>query len=133
MTNEDREAMNAFVEPYVQRLNPIGEIELQLAQTIAQDNFRLNRLKAVEENMFAYGELGPSATKSIPNTPASTTPSSRPRSLSSTIEPSATSPFTNSASPRNDPQNVASSRKNKALHAKPRNRKKLCSAPKPNH
>jgi hypothetical protein len=63
MTNEDREAMNAFVEPYVQRLNPIGEIELQLAQTIAQDNFRLNRLKAVEENMFAYGELGPLSDK----------------------------------------------------------------------
>jgi hypothetical protein len=63
MTNEDREAMNAFVKPYIQRLNPIGEIELQLAQTIAHDNFRLNRLKAVEENMFAYGELGPLSDK----------------------------------------------------------------------
>ncbi len=63
MTSEDREAMNAFVKPYIQRLNPIGEIELQLAQTIALDNFRLNRLKAVEENMFAYGELGPLSDK----------------------------------------------------------------------
>ncbi len=63
MTNEDREAMNAFVKPYIQHLNPIGEIELQLAQTIAQDNFRLNRLKAVEENMFAYGELEPLSDK----------------------------------------------------------------------
>jgi hypothetical protein len=63
MTNEDREAMNAFITPYVQRLNPIGEIELQLAETIAHDNFRLNRLKAVEENMFAYGELGPLSDK----------------------------------------------------------------------
>ncbi len=57
MTNEDREVMNAFVKPYMQRLNPIGEIELQLAQTIAHDNFRLNRLKAIEENMFASGGL----------------------------------------------------------------------------
>jgi hypothetical protein len=63
MTNEDREAMNAFVKPYIQRLNPIGEIELQLAQTIAHDNFRLNRLKTIEENMFAYGELGPLSDK----------------------------------------------------------------------
>jgi hypothetical protein len=63
MTSEDREAMNAFVKPYIQRLNPIGEIELQLAQAIAHDNFRLNRLKAVEENMFAYGELGPLSNK----------------------------------------------------------------------
>jgi hypothetical protein len=63
MTEEDRQAQNAFVRPYIQALNPIGPIELQLAQTIALDNFRLNRLKAVEENMFAYGELGPLSDK----------------------------------------------------------------------
>jgi hypothetical protein len=63
MTEEDRQAQNAFVRPYIQALNPIGPIELQLAQTIAHDNFRLNRLKAVEENMFAYGELGPLSDK----------------------------------------------------------------------
>src|ERR1700689_2645691 len=59
MTDDDREAHFAFVEPYVEDLNPIGPVELQLARTIAIDNFRLNRIKAVEENMFAYGELGP--------------------------------------------------------------------------
>ena len=63
MTDEDREAQNAFIVPYVKRLNPIGEIELQLARTIALDNFRLNRLKAFEENMLAYGELGPLGDK----------------------------------------------------------------------
>ena len=63
MTDDDRHAQNAFVRPYIQALNPIGPIELQLAQTIALDNFRLNRLKAVEENMFAYGELGPLSDK----------------------------------------------------------------------
>jgi hypothetical protein len=63
MTDEDREAQNAFVRPYIQALNPIGPIELQLAQTIALDNFRVNRLKAIEENMFAYGELGPLSDK----------------------------------------------------------------------
>src|SRR5271163_1100564 len=63
MTEEDRKAQNAFTRPYIHHLNPIGPIELQLAQTIALDNFRLNRLKAVEENMFAYGELGPLSDK----------------------------------------------------------------------
>jgi hypothetical protein len=63
MTEEDREAQNAFVKPYVRHLDPIGPVELHLAQTIALDNFRLNRLHAVEENMFAYGEVGPLATQ----------------------------------------------------------------------
>ncbi len=71
MTDEDREAQTAFVVPYVKRLagpaglrlNPIGEIELQIAQTLALDYFRLNRLKAFEENMLAYGELGPLGEK----------------------------------------------------------------------
>jgi hypothetical protein len=60
MTSEDIEAQNAFVRPYIQHLDPIGPVELQLAQTIALDNFRL---KAVEENMFAWGELGPLCDK----------------------------------------------------------------------
>jgi hypothetical protein len=63
MTEEDREAQNAFVRPYVQHLDPIGPVEFHLAQTIALDNFRLKRLHAVEENMFAYGEIGPLATQ----------------------------------------------------------------------
>jgi hypothetical protein len=59
MTEEDRAAQTAFVTPYVQDLKPVGPVEVQLAQTLALDNFRLNRIKTVEENMFAYGEVGP--------------------------------------------------------------------------
>jgi hypothetical protein len=59
MTEEDRAAQTAFVKPYVQDLNPVGPVEIQLAQTLALDNFRVNRIKTVEENMFAYGEVGP--------------------------------------------------------------------------
>jgi hypothetical protein len=59
MTEEDRAAQTAFVTPYVADLKPVGPVEIQLAQTLALDNFRLNRIKTVEENMFAYGEVGP--------------------------------------------------------------------------
>jgi hypothetical protein len=62
-TDEDYEAWKEFSIPYVEALKPIGPIEIQLARTLAIDNFRLNRLKAVEENMFAYGELGPLSGK----------------------------------------------------------------------
>ena len=59
MTEEDRLAHFAFVTPYAADLRPVGLPETQLARTIAIDNFRLNRLKALEENMFADGELTP--------------------------------------------------------------------------
>ena len=59
MTEEDRRAHFDFVTPYVADLHPVGPPETQLARTIAIDNFRLNRLKALEENMFADGELTP--------------------------------------------------------------------------
>jgi len=63
MTNEDREAQNAFIKPIVEDLNPIGAMEIQLARTVALDQFRLNRLKAIEDNMLAWTELGPLGDK----------------------------------------------------------------------
>ena len=57
MTQEDRSAMEAFTGPYILDLAPQGAVEQQLAQTIAQDNFRINRIHAIEENTFALGEL----------------------------------------------------------------------------
>jgi hypothetical protein len=53
MTNEDREAQNAFAGPIVEDLNPIGAMEIQLATL---DPFRLNRLKAIEDNMLVAGQ-----------------------------------------------------------------------------
>jgi hypothetical protein len=55
-TEEDYEAWKEFSVPYVADLRPVGAVETQLARTIALDNFRLNRLKAVEENTFSNGE-----------------------------------------------------------------------------
>ena len=55
MVDEDREAQTAFVREYITDLDPRGAVELQLARTLAMDNWRLNRIKAVEENIFAWG------------------------------------------------------------------------------
>jgi hypothetical protein len=38
-------------------------MEIQLARTVALDQFRLNRLKAIEDNMLAWTELGPLGDK----------------------------------------------------------------------
>ncbi len=57
MTEEDRRNQTAFVRDYVADLDPRGPVELQFARTLAIDNWRLNRIKAVEENIFAWGSL----------------------------------------------------------------------------
>jgi hypothetical protein len=55
MVDEDREAQFEFVGEYLADLAPQGFHELQLARTIAMDSWHLNRIKAVEENIFAWG------------------------------------------------------------------------------
>jgi hypothetical protein len=55
MTEEDSEAMFEFVRAYIMDLDPRGAVEIQLSRTLAMDNWRLNRIKAVEENIFAWG------------------------------------------------------------------------------
>jgi hypothetical protein len=60
MTEEDKLAMKEFVSAYIEDLAPVGAAEIQLAHTLAMDNWRLNRIKGVEENIFAWGyEMDP--------------------------------------------------------------------------
>jgi hypothetical protein len=59
MTDEDRIHQDDFVREYVHELDPWGKVELQLARTVALDNWRLNRIKTAEENIFAYGLVLP--------------------------------------------------------------------------
>jgi len=59
MTNEDRIARLDFIRDFVQDLDPWGRVEIHFARTVALDSWRLNRLKAVEENAFAYGQVLP--------------------------------------------------------------------------
>src|ERR1700742_4509712 len=55
MTDADRIMHDAFCASIVENLAPEGAMETQLAQRIATDSWRLNRLSAVEDNLFALG------------------------------------------------------------------------------
>ena len=55
MTDADRIMHDAFSAAIVENLAPEGAMETQLAQRIATDSWRLNRISAVEDNLFALG------------------------------------------------------------------------------
>ncbi len=55
MTDEDRAAHENFSKALIQDLAPKGAMETQLAQRIATDSWRLNRISAVEDSLFALG------------------------------------------------------------------------------
>jgi hypothetical protein len=55
MPEEDRIAHNAFSEALIKSMAPEGALELQLAQRVATDSWRLNRSSAIEDNIFALG------------------------------------------------------------------------------
>jgi uncharacterized protein YecT (DUF1311 family) len=58
MTDADRIMHDAFSASIVENLAPEGAMETQLAQRIATDSWRLNRISAVEDNLFALGHSG---------------------------------------------------------------------------
>jgi hypothetical protein len=55
MTGADRMMHDAFSASIVESLAPEGAMETQIAQRIATDSWRLNRISAVEDNLFALG------------------------------------------------------------------------------
>ena len=55
MTEEDRAAHDKFSQALIKSLAPEGAMEIQLAQRIATDSWRLNRASAIEDNLFALG------------------------------------------------------------------------------
>jgi hypothetical protein len=55
MTDEDRAAHDQFSKAIIKDLAPEGAMEIQLAQRIATDSWRLNRASAIEDNLFALG------------------------------------------------------------------------------
>ena len=55
MTEEDRAARDQFAKALIHSLAPEGAMETQLAQRVATDSWRLNRLSAIEDNLFALG------------------------------------------------------------------------------
>jgi hypothetical protein len=59
MPDEDRVAHDKFCAAIVESLAPEGALEIQFAQAIAEDNWRMNRGRAIETNIFAIGSFGP--------------------------------------------------------------------------
>ncbi len=60
MTETDANSHRRFIAEYTAALKPDGIVEIQLAQRLAQDTWRINRLHAIEEN-FAAGHSEPFA------------------------------------------------------------------------
>jgi hypothetical protein len=58
LPTEDREAHDAFCNELSDSLKPETPMERQLAQCVAEDSWRLNRARAIENNMFALGHEG---------------------------------------------------------------------------
>src|ERR1700722_10978517 len=61
MTETDAASHRRFIAEYTAALKPEGMVEIQLGQRLAQDTWRINRLHAVEENIFALGHSEPYA------------------------------------------------------------------------
>ena len=61
MTETDADSHRRFMTEYVAALKPDGMIEIHLAQRLAQDTWRINRIHAIEENIFALGHSEPYA------------------------------------------------------------------------
>ena len=59
MPDEDRAAHDKFCAAIVESLAPEGALEIQFAQAVAEDNWRMNRGRAIETNIFAIGSFGP--------------------------------------------------------------------------
>jgi hypothetical protein len=57
LLESERVAYNRMATSMLNDLNPKTEPERQIAQKIIDTNFRLNRLTAIESNMFSFGLL----------------------------------------------------------------------------
>jgi hypothetical protein len=55
MAQEDRDAFETFARELRNAWFPVGPLETQIAQAIAEDEWRLNRARAIENNVIALG------------------------------------------------------------------------------
>jgi hypothetical protein len=55
LTSDDQQAFQKHCDAIVQALAPVGPLELDLAQSIAEDKWRLHRARALESSIFALG------------------------------------------------------------------------------
>ena len=55
MTDDNRREHDDFCNPILARLNPDGPLELQIANLVTHDHWRLNRIHSIEDGIFALG------------------------------------------------------------------------------
>jgi hypothetical protein len=55
-TPEDQQAFNKHCDGIREALAPVGALEINLAQAIAEDHWRLNRARAIENSIFALDQ-----------------------------------------------------------------------------
>jgi hypothetical protein len=58
LTAEEHEAFDQHCTGIRESLAPVGALETELAQSIAEDHWRLKRARAIETGIFAAGVLG---------------------------------------------------------------------------
>src|SRR6202050_4031277 len=58
LTADEHEAFDKHCTGIRESLAPVGALELELAQSIAEDHWRLKRARAIETGIFAAGVLG---------------------------------------------------------------------------
>jgi hypothetical protein len=56
VTADEHDAFDKHCQAVVEALAPVGNLEQQLAQSIAADHWRLNRARAIETGIFAIGQ-----------------------------------------------------------------------------
>jgi hypothetical protein len=57
-TADEQQAFDNHCTGIREALEPVGALELDLAQSIAEDRWRLKRARALESGIFALGQLG---------------------------------------------------------------------------
>ena len=68
MPHEDLAVFTRFTADIRQAYAPEGALETQIAQSIAEDEWRLNRARAIENNVLALGHSTPDADVIAENT-----------------------------------------------------------------
>ena len=58
LTADEHEAFEKHCAGIRESLEPVGALEIEIAQSIAEDHWRLKRARALETGIFALGHLG---------------------------------------------------------------------------
>ena len=58
LTADEHEAFDKHCAGIRESLDPVGALEIELAQSIAEDHWRLKRARAIETGIFALGQEG---------------------------------------------------------------------------